>query len=319
MDGKTAMIDGVLDSMAALAESVRSGRWKGYTGRRIRNVVNIGIGGFDLGPVMAYEALKHYTDRELTLRFVSNTDGTDFAEAVRDLSPYETLFIVSSKTFTTLETMTNARAARAWLLAGMGGHESSVARHFVAVSTNAAEVAKFGIDVKNMLGSWDWVGGRYSIGSTIGLSTMIAVGPDTFRATLRGSQRMDEHFQSAPFSANLPIVLGLLSLWHNTFFAAPARVLPYERYLKGVPAYLPQLTLESDGKRVVFEGEQVSSRASNTFLTERMTPEVLGSLVALYEYSLFTQCALSNDDSFDQWGGELGKLLAQRIVAELSS
>ena len=410
VDGKNVVPDvhSVLDRMAEFADKLRSGAWKGHTGRRIRNVVNIGIGGSDLGPVMAYEALKHYSDRAITFRFVSNIDGTDFAEAVRDLDPSETLFIVSSKTFTTLETMTNARTARAWSLAGLGGDERSVAKHFVAVSTNAAEVTKFGIDVANMFGFWDWVGGRYSMDSAIGLSTMIAIGPDQFRAMLNGFRQMDEHFRTAPFAANLPVLMGLLSLWYNDFFGAETvAVLPYEQYLKRFPAYLQQLTMESNGKHVTLDGEPIDrdtgpiywgepgtngqhsfyqlihqgtrlipcdfiafakalnplgrhhdtllanvfaqtealafgktaeqvraegtpdwlvphrifegNRPSNTILAERLTPETLGKLVALYEHSVFTQGVIWNIDSFDQWGVELGKVLAQRIIPELES
>jgi glucose-6-phosphate isomerase len=410
VDGKDVVpeVHAVLDKMSAFAARIRSGEWKGHTGRRIRNIVNIGIGGSDLGPVMAYEALRHYSDRSLTFRFVSNIDGTDFAEAVRDLDPTETLFIVSSKTFTTLETMTNARTARAWALAGLGGDERSVAKHFVAVSTNAAEVAKFGIDVANMFEFWDWVGGRYSMDSAIGLSTMIAIGPEQFREMLGGFRQMDEHFRTAPFNANLPVLMGLLSLWYNDFFGAQTvAVLPYEQYLKRFPAYLQQLTMESNGKHVTLEGapvdrdtgpiywgepgtngqhsfyqlihqgtrlipcdfiafakplnvvgrhhdmlvanvfaqaealafgktpQQVKSegtpdwlvphrvfegnRPSNTILAERLTPETLGRLVALYEHSVFTQGVVWNIDSFDQWGVELGKVLAQRIIPELES
>jgi len=410
VDGKNVVpeVHAVLEKMAGFADRVRSGAWKGHTGRRIRNVVNIGIGGSDLGPVMAYEALKHYSDRGITCRFVSNVDGTDFAEAVRDLDPAETLFIVSSKTFTTLETMTNAHTARAWALAGLGGDEKSVAKHFVAVSTNADEVAKFGIDVANMFGFWDWVGGRYSMESAIGLSTMIAVGPDNFRAMLDGFHQMDEHFRTAPFAANLPVLMGLLSLWYNDFFGAQTvAVLPYEQYLKRFPAYLQQLTMESNGKHVTVDGTPVEhdtgpiywgepgtngqhsfyqlihqgtrlipcdfiafgkplnqvgrhhdmllanvfaqtealafgktpdqvkaegtpewlvphrvfegNRPSNTILAERLTPETLGKLVALYEHAVFTQGVLWNIDSFDQWGVELGKVLAQRIIPELES
>ena len=410
VDGKNVVPDvhSVLDRMAEFADKLRSGAWKGHTGRRIRNVVNIGIGGSDLGPVMAYEALKHYSDRAITFRFVSNIDGTDFAEAVRDLDPSETLFIVSSKTFTTLETMTNARTARAWSLAGLGGDERSVAKHFVAVSTNAAEVTKFGIDVANMFGFWDWVGGRYSMDSAIGLSTMIAIGPDQFRAMLNGFRQMDEHFRTAPFAANLPVLMGLLSLWYNDFFGAETvAVLPYEQYLKRFPAYLQQLTMESNGKHVTLDGEPIDrdtgpiywgepgtngqhsfyqlihqgtrlipcdfiafakalnplgrhhdtllanvfaqtealafgktaeqvraegtpdwlvphrvfegNRPSNTILADRLTPETLGKLVALYEHSVFTQGAIWSIDSFDQWGVELGKVLAQRIIPELES
>jgi glucose-6-phosphate isomerase len=410
VDGQDVVpeVHAVLDRMTAFANQVRSGAWKGHTGKRIRNVINIGIGGSDLGPVMAYEALKHYSDRSLDFRFVSNIDGTDFAEAVRDLHPAETLFIVSSKTFTTLETMTNARTARAWSLAGLGGDERSVAKHFVAVSTNAAEVTKFGIDVANMFGFWDWVGGRYSMDSAIGLSTMIAIGPESFRAMLGGFRQMDEHFRTAPFARNLPVLMGLLSLWYNDFFGAQTvAVLPYEQYLKRFPAYLQQLTMESNGKHVTLEGapvdrdtgpiywgepgtngqhsfyqlihqgtrlipcdfiafakplnvlgrhhdmllanvfaqtealafgktpEQVKAegtpdwlvphrvfegnRPSNTILADRLTPEILGTLVALYEHAVFTQGVIWNIDSFDQWGVELGKVLAQRIIPELES
>jgi glucose-6-phosphate isomerase len=410
VDGQDVVpeVHAVLDRMTAFANQVRSGAWKGHTGKRIRNVINIGIGGSDLGPVMAYEALKHYSDRSLDCRFVSNIDGTDFAEAVRDLDPAETLFIVSSKTFTTLETMTNARTARAWSLAGLGGDERSVAKHFVAVSTNAAEVTKFGIDVANMFGFWDWVGGRYSMDSAIGLSTMIAIGPEGFRAMLVGFRQMDEHFRTAPFARNLPVLMGLLSLWYNDFFGAQTvAVLPYEQYLKRFPAYLQQLTMESNGKHVTLEGvpvdrdtgpiywgepgtngqhsfyqlihqgtrlipcdfiafakplnvvgrhhdmllanvfaqtealafgktpEQVKAegtpdwlvphrvfegnRPSNTILAERLTPQTLGTLVALYEHAVFTQGVIWNIDSFDQWGVELGKVLAQRIIPELES
>jgi glucose-6-phosphate isomerase len=415
--GASIMVDGenvvpqvhvVLDKMAGFCNRVRSGEWKGFTGKRIRNVVNIGIGGSDLGPVMAYEALRHYADRSLSFQFVSNVDGTDFAEAVRDLDPAETLFIVSSKTFTTLETMTNARTARAWSLAAFAGNEASVAQHFVAVSTNAAEVAKFGIDTANMFEFWDWVGGRYSMDSAIGLSTMVAVGPDNFRAMLDGFHQMDEHFRTAPFEKNLPVLMGLISIWYNNFFDAPTvAVLPYEQYLKRFPAYLQQLTMESNGKHVTVEGIQVEyqtapiywgepgtngqhsfyqlihqgtrlipcdfiaftqtlnplpphhdillanvfaqaeamafgktreqvkaegtpdwlapyrvfggNRPSNMILAERLTPETLGKLVALYEHSVFTQGAIWNIDSFDQWGVELGKVLAQRIIPELQS
>ena len=401
-------VHAVLDKMADFSERVRSGAWKGHTGKRIRNVVNIGIGGSDLGPVMAYEALRHYSQRDMTFRFVSNIDGTDFAEAVRDLDPAETLFIVSSKTFTTLETMTNAQTARAWAVAGFGRDERSVAKHFVAVSTNAPEVAKFGIDTANMFGFWDWVGGRYSMDSAIGLSTMIAIGPDNFRAMLDGFHQMDEHFRTAPFEANLPVIMGLLSLWYNNFFGAQTvAVLPYEQYLKRFPAYLQQLTMESNGKHVTLDGKTVArdtgpiywgepgtngqhsfyqlihqgtrlipcdfiafakplnplgrhhdmllanvfaqtealafgktpeqvkaegtpdwlvphrvfegNRPSNTILAERLTPETLGKLVALYEHSVFTQGAVWNIDSFDQWGVELGKVLAKRIIPELEN
>jgi glucose-6-phosphate isomerase len=410
VDGKNVVpeVHAVLDKMADFSERVRSGAWKGQTGKRIRNVVNIGIGGSDLGPVMAYEALKHYSQRDMTFRFISNIDGTDFAEAVRDLDPAETLFIVSSKTFTTLETMTNAHTARAWSLAGLGGDERSVAKHFVAVSTNAAEVAKFGIDTANMFGFWDWVGGRYSMDSAIGLSTIVAVGPDNFRAMLDGFHQMDEHFRTAPFEANLPVITGLLSVWYNDFFGAQTvAVLPYEQYLKRFPAYLQQLTMESNGKHITLDGKAVArdtgpiywgepgtngqhsfyqlihqgtrlipcdfiafakplnplgrhhdmllanvfaqtealafgktpeqvraegtpdwlvphrvfegNRPSNTILAEQLTPETLGKLVALYEHSVFTQGVLWNIDSFDQWGVELGKVLAQRIIPELEN
>ena len=265
--GEVIMIDGkdvvpavhaVLDKMAAFCDRVRSGEWKGHTGKRIRNVINIGIGGSDLGPVMAYEALRHYSQRDMTFRFVSNVDGTDFAEAVHGLDPTETLFIISSKTFTTLETMTNAHTARDWALAGLGGDESSIAKHFVAVSTNAAEVAKFGIDTANMFEFWDWVGGRYSMDSAIGLSTMLAIGPDNFRAMLDGFHQMDEHFRTAPFESNLPVLMGLLGVWYNDFFGAQTvAVLPYEQYLKRFPAYLQQLTMESNGKHVTLDGKEV--------------------------------------------------------------
>jgi glucose-6-phosphate isomerase len=410
VDGENVVpqVHAVLDKMADFSARVRSGAWKGYTGKRIRNVINVGIGGSDLGPVMAYEALKHYSDRSMTFRFVSNVDGTDFAEAVHDLDPAETLFIISSKTFTTLETMTNARTARDWLLAGLGGDEKAVARHFVAVSTNASEVAKFGIDTANMFGFWDWVGGRYSMDSAIGLSTMIATGPDNFRAMLDGFHQMDEHFRTTPFERNLPVLMGLLAVWYNDFFGAQTvAVLPYEQYLKRFPAYLQQLTMESNGKHVTLDGSKVpcdtspvywgepgtngqhsfyqlihqgtrlipcdfiafyqtlnplgrhhdillanvfaqaealafgktpeqvkaegtpdwlvphrvfdGNRPSNTILAERLTPESLGKLVALYEHSVFTQGVIWNIDSFDQWGVELGKQLAQRIIPELES
>jgi glucose-6-phosphate isomerase len=398
----------VLDKMARFSNRVRSGEWKGHTGKRIRNVINIGIGGSDLGPVMAYEALKHYSDRTMTFRFVSNVDSTDFAEAVQDVDPSETLFIVSSKTFTTLETMTNAHTARAWSLKGLGGDEKSVAKHFVAVSTNAAEVAKFGIDTANMFEFWDWVGGRYSMDSAIGLSTMLAIGADNFRAMLDGFHQMDEHFRTAPFERNLPVLMGLLALWYNDFFGAQTvAVLPYERYLKRFPAYLQQLTMESNGKHVTLDGAEVNyatgpvywgepgtngqhsfyqlihqgtrlipcdfiafskalnplgrhhdvllanvfaqtealafgktpeqvkaegtpdwlvphrvfegNRPSNTILAERLTPETLGKLVALYEHIVFTQGTIWQINSFDQWGVELGKVLAQRIIPELES
>ena len=410
VDGENVVpqVHAVLDKMADFSNRVRSGAWKGYSGKRIRNVINVGIGGSDLGPVMAYEALKHYSDRDMTFRFVSNVDGTDFAEAVWDLEPAETLFIVSSKTFTTLETMTNARTARDWLYAGLGGDKKAVARHFVAVSTNASEVEKFGIDPANMFEFWDWVGGRYSMDSAIGLSTMIAIGPDNFRSMLNGFHQMDEHFRTAPFERNLPVLLGLLAIWYNDFFgAATIAVLPYEQYLKRFPAYLQQLTMESNGKHVTLDGSEVScdtspvywgepgtngqhsfyqlihqgtrlipcdfiafyktlnplgrhhdillanvfaqaealafgktaeqvkaegtpdwlvphrvfegNRPSNTILTDQLTPEALGKLVALYEHSVFTQGAIWNIDSFDQWGVELGKQLAQRIIPELES
>jgi glucose-6-phosphate isomerase len=410
VDGENVVpqVHAVLDRMAEFSDRVRSGAWKGHTGKRIRNVINIGIGGSDLGPVMAYEALKHYSDRAMTFRFVSNVDGTDFAEAVLDLDPAETLFIVSSKTFTTLETMMNARTARAWLFAGLGGDERSVARHFVAVSTNAAEVSKFGIDTANMFPFWDWVGGRYSMDSAIGLSTMLAIGSANFRALLDGFHRMDEHFRTAPFERNLPVLMGLLGVWYTDFFGAQTvAVLPYEQYLKRFPAYLQQLTMESNGKRVTLDGtavdydtgpiywgepgtngqhsfyqlihqgtklipcdfiafveplnplgrhhdvllanvfaqaealafgktpEQVKAegtpdwlvphrvfegnRPSNAILAQRLTPEALGALIALYEHSVFTQGAVWNIDSFDQWGVELGKVLAQRIIPELES
>jgi glucose-6-phosphate isomerase len=401
-------VHAVLDRMADFCNRVRTGAWKGHTGKRIRNVVNIGIGGSDLGPVMAYEALKHYSERAMTFRFVSNVDATDFAEAVRDLDPAESLFIVSSKTFTTLETMTNAHTARAWSLAGLGNEEKSVARHFVAVSTNAPEVARFGIDTANMFEFWDWVGGRYSMTSAIGLSTMLAIGPENFRAMLGGCHEMDEHFRAAPFDCNLPVIMGLLSVWYNNFFGAQTiAVLPYEQYLKRFPAYLQQLTMESNGKRVMLDGSRVTcetgpvyfgepgtngqhsfyqmihqgtrmtpcdfiafcrplnplgchhqmlianmlaqaealafgktaaevkaegtpewllphrvfegNRPSNIILVEQLTPAALGKLVALYEHSVFTQAAVWQIDPFDQWGVELGKVLAQRIIPELES
>jgi glucose-6-phosphate isomerase len=408
VDGENVVpqVHAVLDKMAEFSNRVRSGAWKGHTGKRIRNVINIGIGGSDLGPVMAYEALKYYSERSMTFRFVSNVDGTDFVEAVRDLDPAETLFIISSKTFTTLETMTNARSAREWALKGLGGDVKAVAKHFVAVSTNAAKVSEFGIDTANMFGFWDWVGGRYSMDSAIGLSTMIAVGLDNFRAMLDGFHQVDEHFRTAPFERNLPVLLGLLSVWYNDFFGAQTvAVLPYEQYLKRFPAYLQQLTMESNGKHVALDGTRVDydtgpiywgepgtngqhsfyqlihqgtrlipcdfigftktlnplgthhdmlvanvfaqtealafgktpeevkaegtpdwlvphrvfegNRPSNTILLERLTPEALGKLVALYEHSVFTQGVIWNIDSFDQWGVELGKVLAQRIISEL--
>src|SRR6516162_6543826 len=410
VDGKNVVpeVHAVLDKMSNFSNRVRSGSWTGHTGKRIRNVINVGIGGSDLGPVMAYEALKHYSERSMTFRFVSNVDGTDFAEAVVDLDPSETLFIVSSKTFTTLETMTNAHTAREWSLRGLGGDEKAVAKHFVAVSTNAAEVAKFGIDTENMFGFWDWVGGRYSMDSAIGLSTMLAIGPENFRAMLSGFHQMDEHFRTAPFDRNLPVLLGLLGVWYTNFLGAETvAVLPYEQYLKRFPAYLQQLTMESNGKHVTLEGKHVDyatgpiywgepgtngqhsfyqlihqgtrlipcdfiafamfffkqktayeillanvfaqsealafgktvkqvkaegtqdwlvphrvfegNRPSNTFLLELLTPEALGKLVALYEHSVFTQGTIWQIDSFDQWGVELGKVLAQRIIAELES
>jgi glucose-6-phosphate isomerase len=410
VDGKNVVPDvhAVLGKMADFSDRVRSGAWKGHTGKRIRNVINVGIGGSDLGPVMAYEALRHYSERAMTSRFISNVDGTDFSEAVRDLDPAETLFIISSKTFTTLETMTNAHTARAWSLAGLGNDESSVAKHFVAVSTNASEVAKFGIDTANMFEFWDWVGGRYSMDSAIGLSTMVAIGADNFRAMLNGFHQMDEHFRTTPFEANLPVLMGLLAVWYNDFFGAQTvAVLPYEQYLKRFPAYLQQLTMESNGKHVTLAGkgvrrdtgpvywgepgtngqhsfyqlihqgtrlipcdfiafakplnplgrhhdlllanvfaqtealafgktpEQVKAegtpdwlvphrvfegnRPSNTILADKLDPETLGKLVALYEHSVFTQGVLWDIDSFDQWGVELGKVLAQRIVPELEN
>ena len=401
-------VHAVLDRMADFSNRVRSGEWKGYTGRRIRNVVNIGIGGSDLGPVMACEALRHYADRNMSFRFVSNIDATDFVEATRDLDPAETLFIVSSKTFTTLETMTNAESARDWLLNGLGGDVSAVARHFVAVSTNAAKVSEFGIDTANMFEFWDWVGGRYSMDSAIGLSTMLAIGPDRFRSMLDGFHQMDEHFRSAPFDRNMPVLMGLLTVWYTNFFGAETvAVLPYDQYLKRFPAYLQQLTMESNGKYVRLDGSRVNyqtgpiywgepgtngqhsfyqllhqgtrlvpcdfiafteslnplgghhdmllanvlaqaealafgktreevtaegtagrlvphrvfegNRPSNVILGERLTPEALGRLVALYEHSVFTQGVVWGINSFDQWGVELGKVLAQRIVPELES
>ena len=410
VDGENVVpqVHAVLNKMTEFAYRVRSGAWLGHTGKRIKNVINIGIGGSDLGPVMAYEALKHYSERSLTFRFVSNIDGTDFAEAVQDLDPSETLFIVSSKTFTTLETMTNAHTARGWSLAGLGGDENSVAKHFVAVSTNDKEVGKFGIDTANMFEFWDWVGGRYSMDSAIGLSTMLAIGPDNFRALLYGFHQMDEHFRTAPFERNLPVLMGLLAIWYNNFFGVQTvAVLPYEQYLKRFPAYLQQLAMESNGKHVTLEGIEVAyqtgpiywgepgtngqhsfyqlihqgtrlipcdfiafgqplnplgrhhdillsnvfaqtealafgktpeevkaegtpdwlvphrvfqgNRPSNTILADRLTPATLGKLVALYEHSVFTQGVLWSINSFDQWGVELGKALAQRIIPELES
>jgi glucose-6-phosphate isomerase len=398
----------VLDKMAAFSDRVRSGAWKGHTGKRIRNVINVGIGGSDLGPVMAYEALRDYSERSMTFRFVSNVDGTDFAEATRDLDPAETLFVISSKTFVTLETMTNAHTARDWALKGLGGDPKAVARHFVAVSTNAAKVSEFGIDTANMFEFWDWVGGRYSMDSAIGLSTMLAVGPENFRAMLAGFHEMDEHFRTAPFEKNLPVLMGLLSVWYNDFFGSQTvAVLPYDQYLKRFPAYLQQLTMESNGKHVRLDGTRVDAdtgpiywgepgtngqhsfyqlihqgtrlipcdfitfveaqnplgrhhdmlvanvfaqaealafgktaeevkaegtpdalvphkvfegnRPTNTILAQRLTPATLGKLVALYEHSVFTQGTVWAIDSFDQWGVELGKVLAQRIIPELES
>jgi len=417
LQGTSVFVDGenvvlkvheVLDRMAKFAASVRDGEWLGHTGKWIRNVVNIGIGGSDLGPVMAYEALKHYSKREMNFRFVSNVDGTDVVEALRDLDPAETLFIVSSKTFTTLETMTNAQSARSWLLSAFANDVRAVAKHFVAVSTNAAEVTKFGIDTGNMFEFWDWVGGRYSMSSAIGLSTMIAIGGDHFRGMLRGMHQMDQHFRSAPLEQNMPVLMGLLALWYNNFFGAQTiAVLPYEQYLKRFPAYLQQLTMESNGKSVTRAGRKVlvdtgpvywgepgtngqhsfyqlihqgtrlipcdfiafaapvnpvgrhhdllianvfaqtealafgktsgevgvegtpkwlvphrvfkGNRPSNTIFAERLTPETLGKLVALYEHAVFTQAAIWDINPFDQWGVELGKVLAQRIVPELES
>ncbi len=410
IDGENVVphVHAVLDKMADFSTALRAGVWQGHTGKRIRNIVNIGIGGSDLGPVMAYEALRHYSDRMLEFRFVSNVDGTDFLEAVRGLDPSETLFIVCSKTFTTLETMTNAHTARAWTLQAFGGNESAVAKHFVAVSTNTDAVTKFGIAGTNMFEFWDWVGGRYSMTSAIGLSTMIAIGPDNFRAMLNGFHQIDEHFRSTPFERNLPVLMGLLTVWYSNFFAAPSiAVLPYDQYLKRFPAYLQQLTMESNGKSVTIDGTPVTyatgpvywgepgtngqhsfyqlihqgtrlipcdfigfgrslnrigrhhdmlmanvfaqaealafgktpeevkaegtpewlvphrvfegNRPSNTILAGSLTPETLGKLVALYEHSVFTQGAIWNIDSFDQWGVELGKVLANRILPELET
>ena len=413
--GESIVVDGedvvpkvheVLDRMAAFCDRVRSGEWKGFTDKPIRNVVNIGIGGSDLGPVMAYEALRHFSKRDMTFRFVSNVDSTDFAEAVQDLNAEETLFIVSSKTFTTLETMTNAHTARAWLLEKLGAHDSAIAKHFVAVSTNAAEVAKFGIDTANMFGFWDWVGGRYSMDSAIGLSTMLAIGPDNYRSMLAGFHEMDEHFRTAPYQKNLPVLLALFSIWYTDFFDAQTiAILPYEQYLKRFPAYLQQLTMESNGKHVTLKGREIryntspiywgepgtngqhsfyqlihqgtrlipcdfiafqrslnplgrhhdmlianvfaqaealafgktaeqvkaegtadwlvphrvfeGNRPSNMILADKLTPAVLGKLVALYEHCVFTQGVIWQINSFDQWGVELGKALAQRIIPEL--
>jgi glucose-6-phosphate isomerase len=415
--GESIFVDGedvvpavhvVLDKMAAFADRVRSGAWKGHTGKRIRNVINVGIGGSDLGPVMAYEALKYYSQRDMIFRFVSNVDGSDFAEAVRDLNAEETLFLVASKTFTTLETMTNAHSARDWSLAALGGDEKAVAKHFAAISTNAKEVAKFGIDTTNMFEFWDWVGGRYSMDSAIGLSTMVAIGPENFRAMLDGFHQMDKHFRTAPFASNLPVLMGLLTVWYTDFFdAQTVAVLPYEQYLKRFPAYLQQLTMESNGKHVTLDGTRVTTdtgpiywgepgtngqhsfyqlihqgtrlipcdfigfyktlnplgrhhdtlmanvfaqaealafgktaeevkaegtpdwlvphrvfegnRPSNTILADKLTPEVLGKLVALYEHMVFTQGTIWGIDSFDQWGVELGKVLAQKIIGELEN
>ncbi len=400
------LVHAVLDKMREFADRVRGGVWLGHTGEKIVNVVNIGIGGSDLGPVMAYEALKAYSRRDMVFRFISNVDGTDFAEVVRDLDPAQTLFVIASKTFMTLETMTNAHLAREWLVRGLGGDEASVAKHFVAVSTNAKEVAKFGIDTANMFEFWDWVGGRYSMDSAIGLSTMLAIGPENFRALLDGFHAMDEHFRTAPFAANLPVLMGLLAVWYNDFFGAQTvAVLPYEQYLNRFPAYLQQLTMESNGKHVTLSGGLVSlntgpiywgepgtngqhsfyqlihqgtrlvpcdfiafveplnplgsthdmllanvlaqgealafgktpaevraegtpewlvphrvfegNRPSNTLLVQRLTPAVLGKLIALYEHNVFTQAAIWDINAFDQWGVELGKVLAQRIVPEL--
>jgi glucose-6-phosphate isomerase len=402
-----AQVHEVFDRMSAFAEQVRSGAWTGYTDKRIRNVVNIGIGGSDLGPVMAYEALRHYTDRELTFRFVSNVDSTDFVEATRDLSPEETLFIVSSKTFTTLETMTNASSAREWTLAALGD-EAAIAKHFVAVSTNAEKVSEFGIDTENMFEFWEWVGGRYSMESAIGLSTMLAIGPERFHEMLAGSHEMDEHFRTTPFERNLPALMGLLGIWYGDFFGAQTvGVMPYEQYLKRFPAYLQQLTMESNGKHVTLDGRPVEyetgaiywgepgtngqhsfyqlihqgtklipldligfakslnplrdhhdllmsnvfaqaealafgkteeevreegtpepivphrvmegNRPTNVILAEVLTPRTLGALIALYEHSVFTQGVVWSVDSFDQWGVELGKALASRIIPELKS
>jgi glucose-6-phosphate isomerase len=414
---RSLLVDGIdvvkqvhetLDRMGDFAERVRSGEWRGHSGKPIRSVVNIGIGGSDLGPVMAYEALRHFSDREMTFRFVSNVDATDFVESTRDLDPEETLFIVSSKTFTTLETMTNAHTAREWLVAGLGGDEAAVAKHFVAVSTNAGETTKFGIDAENMFGFWEWVGGRYSMDSAIGLSTMLAIGPARFAEMLAGFHAMDEHFREAPAGANLPMLMGLLAVWYDDFFGAETcAVLPYEQYLHRFPAYLQQLTMESNGKHVTLDGARVDydtgqiywgepgtngqhsfyqlihqgtrlipcdfisffhsnnelgrhhdilmsnvfaqpealafgktaeevraegtpeevvphrvmegNRPSNTILAERLTPETLGALVALYEHSAFTQGAIWGIDSFDQWGVELGKVLAKAIIPELEA
>ncbi len=410
LDGvdQVPLVHAVLDKMSGFADRVRSGAWKGHTGKRIKNVVNIGIGGSDLGPVMAYEALRHYSQRDLTFRFVSNVDGTDFAEAVVDLQADETLFLVASKTFTTLETMTNAHSARDWALKGLGGDESAIAKHFVAISTNAKEVSKFGIDTENMFEFWDWVGGRYSMDSAIGLSTMVAIGPENFRAMLAGFHAMDVHFRTAPLEKNLPALMGLLTVWYTDFFnAQTVAVLPYEQYLKRFPAYLQQLTMESNGKHITLDGTPVDAdtgpiywgepgtngqhsfyqlihqgtrlipcdfigffktlnplgphhdilmanvfaqaealafgktaeevkaegvpealiphkvfegnRPSNVILADELTPEILGKLIALYEHAVFTQGTIWSIDSFDQWGVELGKVLATRILGELTS
>ena len=410
VDGKNIIpqVHEILDRMTDFSNLVRNGQWKGYTGKRIRNIVNIGIGGSDLGPVMAYEALRYYSERRMTFRFVSNIDGIDFTEAVRDLNPEETMFIISSKTFTTIETMTNAQTAREWLLQGMGGDEGAVARHFVAVSTNASKVSEFGINTANMFWFWDWVGGRYSMDSAIGLSTMLAIGPENFRSVLNGFHEMDEHFRNEPFETNLPVLMGLLAVWYNNFFGAQTvAVLPYENYLKRFPAYLQQLTMESNGKQVTLDGKKVNyntgpiywgepgtngqhsfyqlihqgtrlipcdfiafinplikvgrhhdillanvfaqaealafgktaeqvraegtqeelvphrvfdgNRPSNMILADRLTPDILGKLVALYEHSTFTQSVIWNIDAFDQWGVELGKVLAQRIIPEIEN
>jgi glucose-6-phosphate isomerase len=344
-----AEVHDVLDRMAAFADRVRSGEWKGHTGRPIKNIVNVGIGGSDLGPVMAYEALRHFSRRDMTFRFVSNVDSTDFVEATRDLDAAETLFIISSKTFGTLETLTNATSARDWLVAQLGD-EAAVAKHFVAVSTNAERVAAFGIDTANMFGFWDWVGGRYSMDSAIGLSTMVAIGPAHFEEMLAGFHAMDEHFRTAPLAQNLPVLMGLLAVWYGDFFGAQTvGVMPYEQYLKRFPAYLQQLTMESNGKHVTLDGVHVDydtgaifwgepevraegtpeavvphrvmegNRPTNVILAEQLSPRLLGTLVALYEHSVFTQGTIWSIDSFDQWGVELGKVLAVAIIPELES
>src|SRR2546428_4206731 len=317
VDGENvvAQVHAVLDKMTDFSNRVRSGEWKGYTGKRMRNIINIGIGGSDLGPHMAYNALQYYSDRNLTVRFVSNVDGNEFVEAARDLDPAETLFIVSSKTFTTLETLTNARSARDWCVRALGS-EQAVAKHFVAVSTNAKEVAKFGIDTANMFEFWDWVGGRYSYDSAIGLSLMIALGPEQFREMLAGFHAMDEHFRTTPFERNLPVLLGLVGIWYNNFLGAQSvAILPYDYYLGHLTSYLQQLDMESNGKHVDLEG----NRPTNTILAPRLTPETLGKLIALYEHKVFVQGTIWNIDSFDQWGVELGKVLANRIIPELQS